>query len=115
MTLQHVQNKLRQWKTDEIYLNSKSYKEHKSNMFHGEYIFVLTWRLDLRLWGISETILQTKLFQTQTLSKEPLSKNPDGDIYRLNQLLPKYDNDFIQTVEDAITKHLEDLNPNGFF
>lgn len=115
MALQDIQNKLREWKADDIYRHSKSLIEYRSKMVTGEYYFVLSWRLSLNLFGIAEPIIQSKTFHTQTLAQEPLSVNPNGDLHRLNQLLSIYDNEFFLKVEDAYTRRIQELNPDGFF
>jgi hypothetical protein len=115
MALQEIRDKFGRWKADDIYRHSKSFREYQSNMVAGEYYYVLSWRLSLNFFGIAEPIVQTKTFHTQTLAPEPLSDNPDGDLHRLNQLLPMYDNEFLQKVEDAYTRRIQELNPDGFF
>lgn len=115
MVLQEIRNRLEQWRGEDIYNNSKSYKEFASRMVPGEYYYVISWRLSLMLFGIAEPIIQEKKFHTQTLAPEPISDNPNADLHRLNTLLPAFDNEFLQKVDEAYTRRLEELNPEGFF
>jgi hypothetical protein len=115
MTIKEIREKLEQWKADDIYKSSKSYKEYKSNMVAGEFFYVLSWRLSLNFIGIPEPIVQNKKFHTQTLAIEPLSDNPDADLHRLNRLLPAFDDEFLQKVDAAYGMRIEELNPPGFF
>lgn len=84
-------------------------------MVTGEYYYIISWRLSLTLFGIAEPIVQVKKFHTQTLAPDPLSDNPSADIHRLDKLLPAFDYEFLQKVDDAYSKRLEELNPDGFF
>lgn len=115
MNIQEIRDRLDTWKANDFYSHSKSYRERQSNMVPGEFFYILSWRLNLSLYNIADPIVQTKHFHTQTLSPNPLSENPIVDLYRLNSLLPAFDNEFMQKVDDAYTKRLEELNPPGFF
>ena len=114
MGIHEIRKRLEQWHVEDFYKNSKSFKEYKSNIVPGEYYYILTWRLNLTLFGISEPIIQVKKFHTQTLSPEPLSDNPNADLQRLNGLLPTFDTEFLQKVDEVYGKHIDDINPPGF-
>jgi hypothetical protein len=115
MALQDLLDRLELWKTDEFYSGSKSYQYIESPIVPGEYYFKLRQKVKISMISPPIVLSSEKTFHTQTLSPEPMSDNIDGDIYRLNGLLPAFDEQFSASVEKEISIAIEKLNPQGFF
>jgi hypothetical protein len=115
MPIQEIRDKLKEWKSEQIYPDSKSFRELNSPIVPGEFYFILDQRTTINLGGHKKQVLIRRTFHTQTLSPEPLSQNPSSDLYILERLLPAFDNEFLQSVENEITSILQEINPDGFF
>lgn len=115
MIAEQIRNSLETWKKDEIYLNSKNFKEHSSPIVPDELYFTLTQSHKITLLGNSKTVTLSQKFHTTTLSVDPISANPKADLYRLERILTSFDEDFIKQVEIEVSKMLQEINPDGFF
>lgn len=115
MPIQEIRDRLIKWKSEEIYPNSKKYRELNSPIVTGEYYFILEQRTAVNLGGHRKEVSLNRTFHTQTLSPEPVSQNPDSDMYVLERLLHAFDDEFLQLVENKITEILQEINPDGFF
>jgi hypothetical protein len=115
MNIQEIRNILINWKEDEFYNKSKSFREYPSPIVDGEYYFVLQRIQKLNFPGKSKTVEAERTFHTQTLASVPLSDNPNADIYRLNKLLQAFDNEYDQKFEEEISIIIKEMNPEGFF
>ena len=87
----------------------------ESPVSKGEYFYKLEQVVKLNFPGVTKTVQLKKTFHTLTLAPEPITDNPVGDLHRLNQLLPVFDNEFYQLVEGQINQIIDEINPQGFF
>lgn len=115
MSIHEIRAKLNEWRNEQVYPDSKRIREFNSPIVPGEYYFILEQSTIINLGGHRKQVSSRRTFHTQTLSPEPLSQNPTSDIYILERLLPAFDNDFLQNVENEISKILQEINPDGFF
>mgnify|MGYP007082189746 CR=1 FL=1 len=70
MPIKEIRDRLIMWKKDEIYPNSKSYREHNSPVVSGECYFVLEQNTIINLGGHRREVSSRRTFHTQTLSPE---------------------------------------------
>lgn len=113
--LQELRQILTDWRNNQVYPNSVSFREMPSPVATGETYFHLTYKIKVSFPGISEDVVMVKNYHTVGLSPSSENYNSDLDIQMLTRLLPKYDTEFLALVEEKINEMVKEINPDGFF
>ena len=105
---------LTSWSTTSFFSEKRSYKVQENPVLLGEFRISLKMEID-RIVELPKHIFSEHHLYTFAQSKADFYKNPDGDLYRLEEAAKDLEKKFFEKLDQEIDTALQELNPDGFF